>query len=185
MLQASRRSYICWRCSVHTFATEAGGARSGIAHLATNPRLPRTTYSQPRFISRVCADEYSTYVSSRVYYPDALPKGLATVQHSDSGLSRAAARALAGEFDADDEQPSIRERLRAWEEENPSEAKSILMDQPGEMTASNTYTRPQNITMAAFSTTTPLYDGDELSDLRSEDAMLKPGDMVELGYDQS
>ncbi|KAI1382147.1 RNB-domain-containing protein [Hypoxylon crocopeplum] len=50
---------------------------------------------------------------------------------------------------------------------------------------SNNYTRPQNVTMATFDVTTPLFDGDELGDLRSDDANLKPGDMVELNSDGS
>lgn len=47
---------------------------------------------------------------------------------------------------------------------------------------SNSFTRPQNVTMAQFDANSPLFQGDELSELRSDDTMLSPGDMVELGY---
>ncbi|KAK8114252.1 hypothetical protein PG999_006321 [Apiospora kogelbergensis] len=50
---------------------------------------------------------------------------------------------------------------------------------------SNSFTRPQNVTMAQFDANSPLFQGDELSELRSDDTMLSPGDMVELGSDGS
>lgn len=76
----------------------------------------------------------------------------------------------------------IRERLRIWDSENLDEAKSILNDSAEAGELSNSFTRPQNVTMATFAVASPLFDGDELGDLRSDDANLKPGDMVELGY---
>ncbi|KAI1459021.1 RNB-domain-containing protein [Annulohypoxylon moriforme] len=81
--------------------------------------------------------------------------------------------------------PPIRERLRIWEQENQDEAKTILADYAdiGEM--SNNITRPQNVSQATFDVSSPLFDGDELGDLRSDDANLKPGDMVELSSDSS
>lgn len=50
--------------------------------------------------------------------------------------------------------------------------------QAGEL--SNTFTRPQNVTMAQFDVTSPLFEGDELSDLRSDNINLQPGDLVEM-----
>jgi hypothetical protein len=50
----------------------------------------------------------------------------------------------------------------------------------GELT--NNVTRPQNVGMLQIEAedSTPLFAGDELVDLRSDDAMLDPGDLVEL-----
>ncbi|KAI0125887.1 hypothetical protein BJ170DRAFT_725547 [Xylariales sp. AK1849] len=45
---------------------------------------------------------------------------------------------------------------------------------------SNSFTRPQNVTMAEFDVSSPLFEGDELSDLRSDDATLQPGALVEM-----
>ncbi|RYP49763.1 hypothetical protein DL768_004550 [Monosporascus sp. mg162] len=45
---------------------------------------------------------------------------------------------------------------------------------------SNSFTRPQNAAVAQFEASTPLFEGDELEDLRSDTARLKPGDLVEL-----
>ncbi|KAH7035358.1 uncharacterized protein B0I36DRAFT_347154 [Microdochium trichocladiopsis] len=103
---------------------------------------------------------------------------MATVRHS-GGLSSAAARALAGLPDREIK-PPIRERLRAWEKENPGAVQSMLTDHAAEGETSNTYTRPQNMTTVQFDITKPLFDGDELSDLRSDDALLQAGDLVEL-----
>lgn len=52
--------------------------------------------------------------------------------------------------------------------------------QSGEL--SNSFTRPQNVTMARFDVTSPLFEGDELSDLRSDNINLKTGDLVEMRY---
>lgn len=47
----------------------------------------------------------------------------------------------------------------------------------------NSLTRPQNDSMHQVDVTPPLFDGDELSDLRSDSSNLKPGDLVEMRYD--
>jgi hypothetical protein len=76
----------------------------------------------------------------------------------------------------------IRDRLRLWEKDNPSEAQTILTDASYSGELSNTFTRPQNVTMAQFDVAPPLFEGDELSDLRSSSANLQPGDLVEMRY---
>lgn len=58
----------------------------------------------------------------------------------------------------------------------------MLVDMAYAGELSNSITRPQNVTMAQFDVGSSLFEGDELSDLRSEDAMLRPGDLVELRY---
>ena len=58
----------------------------------------------------------------------------------------------------------------------------MLEDFPEEGSLSNSFTRPQNVAMAQFEVSTPLFQGDELGELRSNDVMLKPGDLVELRY---
>ncbi|KAI0890000.1 mitochondrial protein cyt-4 [Annulohypoxylon maeteangense] len=80
---------------------------------------------------------------------------------------------------------NIRERLRRWEERHQDEVHTILADYADAGELSNNFTRPQNVAMATFDVASPLFDGDELGDLRSEDANLKPGDMVELSSDSS
>jgi len=74
----------------------------------------------------------------------------------------------------------IRQRLAAWEKENPAPVETMLTDHAAEGETSNTYTRPQNMTTVQIETSQPLFDGDELSDLRSDDALLQAGDLVEL-----
>lgn len=58
----------------------------------------------------------------------------------------------------------------------------MLTDFPDEGGLSNSFTRPQNVAMAQFEVSAPLFQGDELGELRSDDALLKPGDLVELRY---
>ncbi|KAI5866873.1 RNB-domain-containing protein [Durotheca rogersii] len=83
------------------------------------------------------------------------------------------------------EKLNIRERLRIWDEENQDEAKLIISDFADMGEVSNSFTRPQNLSMGQFEITPPLFDGDELSDLRSDSANLGPGDMVELSSEGS
>ena len=59
----------------------------------------------------------------------------------------------------------------------------MLEDFAEEGSLSNNYTRPQNVAMAQFDVTTPLFQGDELEELRSSHVMLMPGDLVELRYE--
>ena len=79
--------------------------------------------------------------------------------------------------------PSIRDLLRTWDEENPGPAQAMLEDLPEEGALSNSFTRPQNVAMAQFEVSTPLFQGYELEEVRSSAAMLKPGDLVELRYE--
>lgn len=69
--------------------------------------------------------------------------------------------------------------------ENPTEAQTMLTDiaHSGEVT--NSFTRPQNDSMHQVDVTAPVFDGDELSDLRSDSANLKPGDLVEMSSQAS
>jgi hypothetical protein len=48
----------------------------------------------------------------------------------------------------------------------------------------NNLTRPQNVGMIPIEVddSSPIFTGDELVDLRSDDAMLDPGDLVEIRY---
>lgn len=110
-------------------------------------------------------------------------RSLATVQHrgAEEYLQRLS-------LEEDPNAPKfvpIRERLRKWEAENPNEVQAMLVDfaQVGDL--SNSYTRPQNVTMAQIDHATPLFEGDELSDLRSDSATLKPGDLVEMSSEGS
>ncbi|KAI0003988.1 RNB-domain-containing protein [Xylariaceae sp. FL0662B] len=105
------------------------------------------------------------------------------MQHPVSGAGALPKKST--EEEQDEKQLPIRERLRRWELEHQSEVQSILSDHPNTGELSNSFTRPQNVTMAQFDVTSPLFDGDELGDLRSDDAVLKPGDMVELGSEGS
>jgi ABC-type nitrate/sulfonate/bicarbonate transport system substrate-binding protein len=75
---------------------------------------------------------------------------------------------------------TIRQRLRAWKDEHPDDTESLLSDSAELGELCNSYTRPQNVTMASFDVSPPLYNDDELSDLRSSDTQLRPGDMVEM-----
>ncbi|OTB06612.1 hypothetical protein M426DRAFT_318669 [Hypoxylon sp. CI-4A] len=109
---------------------------------------------------------------------------LATVQHPASDSNEQNAQLDETEEERRKKLP-IRERLRLWDEEHQDEAKTILSDFADSGELSNSFTRPQNVSMATFEVSSPLFDGDELGDLRSEDANLKPGDMVELGSDGS
>ncbi|CAJ2501710.1 Uu.00g045630.m01.CDS01 [Anthostomella pinea] len=109
-------------------------------------------------------------------------RSFATVQHLVSGDGSTTARqGKSGKG----KPPSIRQRLRKWDEENVTEAEAMLTDfaEMGEL--SNTFTRPQNVSMAQFEVDTPLFDGDELGELRSDDTVLKAGDMVELSAEGS
>ncbi|KAI1415988.1 RNB-domain-containing protein [Hypoxylon sp. FL1857] len=157
MLQASRTSYICWRCATQRATSAVVVPRSGTR------LLPRAN-------------------------PPLWGRALATVQHPASSREFSDAQLRAQEEEEEEERRSklpIRERLRIWDEENQDETKAILADYADSGELSNTITRPQNVTMATFEVTSPLFDGDELGDLRSEDANIKPGDMVELSSDGS
>ncbi|ETS87613.1 hypothetical protein PFICI_01441 [Pestalotiopsis fici W106-1] len=106
---------------------------------------------------------------------------LATVVHpsrEDGGGDQNAAAATPRALDR--KNLSIRERLRLWESENPTEAQSMLSDYAHTGEVSNSLTRPQNDSMHQVDVAPPLFDGDELSDLRSDSTNLRPGDLVEM-----
>ncbi|KAI1208851.1 RNB-domain-containing protein [Annulohypoxylon truncatum] len=107
-------------------------------------------------------------------------RNLTTVQNPEISGKEPEALDLLG-----DKKIPTRERLRRWEQENQSEAQTILSDYAADGELSNTITRPQNVSMASFEVASPLFDGDELGDLRAEDANLEPGDMVELSSESS
>ncbi|KAI1649787.1 RNB-domain-containing protein [Daldinia loculata] len=111
---------------------------------------------------------------------------LATAQHYNlSGNDPLAQLRALEEQDGKGNKIPIRERLRKWEEENQDEVKTILSDYADTGELSNSFTRPQNVSMGTFDVAAPLFDGDELGDLRSDDAILRPGDMVELSSEGS
>lgn len=110
-------------------------------------------------------------------------QSLATVHHEQSDYEDGLAGSSTARRGSGGRTP-IRERLRKWEEENPTEAEMMISDlsSVGELT--NNLTRPQNVATIQLDidATSPLFAGDELVDLRSDDAMLDPGDLVELQY---
>ncbi|KAH8675975.1 hypothetical protein BX600DRAFT_432511 [Xylariales sp. PMI_506] len=111
-----------------------------------------------------------------------LAKEFATVQHPDKsprGDGRSSTRAASTESEQQKSLP-VRERLRQWEIENPNPADATLSDFAFAGELSNIVTRPQNISMTQFTVASPLFDGDELSDLRADDSTLQAGDLVEL-----
>ncbi|KAI0842046.1 RNB-domain-containing protein [Hypoxylon sp. FL0890] len=152
MLQASRTSFVCWRCALQRPASDVVFSRSSARLLPRAKPLWRRT--------------------------------LATVRHPASSEEFPDAQLPAQEEQSREKIP-IRERLRIWDEEHQDEAKTILADYADAGELSNTITRPLNVAMATFEVASPLFDGDELGDLRAEDANIKPGDMVELSSDSS
>lgn len=110
-------------------------------------------------------------------------QSLATVRHKKSDPGDGLGGSSTGQLDSKSNLP-IRERLRIWQEQNPTEGEMMLSDfsSAGELT--NNLTRPQNVAMVQLDVddSSPLFAGDELVDLRSDDAMLDPGDLVELQY---
>ncbi|KAI1148629.1 hypothetical protein F4825DRAFT_454258 [Nemania diffusa] len=124
------------------------------------------------------------YKASR-YTNLAFRRGLATVNHTDSIYD------AEGKLSAVEEKPvsklSIRQRLKIWEEENPTQGEAMLGDYADEGDLINNLTRPQNVGMVQLDTdsSSPLFAGDELVDLRSNDAMLNAGDLVELNSESS
>ncbi|KAJ8126600.1 hypothetical protein O1611_g7039 [Lasiodiplodia mahajangana] len=106
------------------------------------------------------------------------PIELATVRHTNSNYD-ASSRSSAVEQASG---KPIRIRLRKWEDENPTLAEMMLSDHSDEGELTNNVTRPQNVGMVQLDAndSAPLFAGDELVDLRSDDAMLDAGDLVEL-----
>ncbi|KAI0019565.1 RNB-domain-containing protein [Xylariomycetidae sp. FL0641] len=90
----------------------------------------------------------------------------ATVQHSDAGRKP--------------EKLPIRERLRLWEAEHHVPIETAIADYADPGALSNSMTRPLNVTMGQFEIVAPMFDGDELGELRADDAILGPGDLVEF-----
>ncbi|KAI1756508.1 hypothetical protein F4782DRAFT_482821 [Xylaria castorea] len=161
MLQASGRSYVCWRCA----AGRLGPGPSSSSPWLRTPSMTGSLYK---------ATQYANSASIRK---------LATVRHIWSSYDL-----LNGSSDAEQEPAhgkrklSIRQRLHRWEEENPSPGEMMLCDFAADGDLGNNLTRPQNVGMMQIDgeDSSPLFAGDELLDLRSDDAMLDPGDLVEL-----
>lgn len=150
---------MCWRCAL-------GRPSIGRADLVANgSKLSASLHSR----RRVCVPFLSM---------DALAnwrcQNFATVQHEIS----------TPEDDSQQKQRKIpiRERLRQWDIDNPGVAAAMLTDFAEDGGLSNSFTRPQNVAMAQLDVSAPLFQGDELGELRSDDSNLKPGDLVELGY---
>ncbi|KAI1336829.1 hypothetical protein F5Y15DRAFT_196313 [Xylariaceae sp. FL0016] len=157
MLQASRRSYVCWRCAIRQVGFNATTSRSGARDLTqSSPSVARLT-------SPLSKRNFAT-VQHR------------SLNHDDSEASTVVETA---------NRLSIRERLRKWEEENPATNESIVVDDAPEGGLSNSFTRPQNVSMAQLESSTPVFDGDELGDLRSDSTAIKAGDLVEISSDNS
>ncbi|TRX97670.1 hypothetical protein FHL15_001425 [Xylaria flabelliformis] len=159
MLQASGRSYVCWRCA----ARHLGPSQSSSWLLSRS----------------MTAAQYDKSSSTR---------NLATVHHTQSNYG-----GLKGSSDGE-QAPArgrhrlpIRERLRRWEKENPSQGEMMMTDFAASGNLGNNLTRPQNVGMVQIETedSSPLFAGDELVDLRSDDAMLDIGDLVELSSEGS
>ncbi|KAI2629773.1 RNB-domain-containing protein [Hypoxylon sp. NC1633] len=157
MLQVLQAStrYVCWRCASKRVASDVA-----VSRLNGGKSLPRASRTLWR-------------------------RTLATVQHPSFGDNKPHAQLRASEEEERREKLPIRKRLRLWEEEHQDESQIILSDYAYEGDLSNSFTRPQNISMALFEVAAPLFDGDELGDLRSDDAQTKPGDMVELSSEGS
>ncbi|KAI2629047.1 hypothetical protein GGS21DRAFT_527201 [Xylaria nigripes] len=150
MLQASRRSYVCWRCAVRRISPD----------LYSRLRRP----SETEILCR--ATQYTNFTSRREF---------ATVNGSSSTY---------------DDSPlgfSFRDRLRQWEKDHGVEGKEMEADLPPEGDLNNSMTRPQNNATVEFDfeASSPMFTGDELTDLRSDDATLNCGDLVELSTNVS
>ncbi|KAK8048835.1 mitochondrial exoribonuclease Cyt-4 [Apiospora phragmitis] len=158
MLQASGRSYVCWQCTSRRLASSAASPRLDLAR-----KSYQASWNQPLKKTR----------------------GFATVQHHQNQDAKSSPRVSAYRAKKLGNQLPIRQRLRHWERDNPDEAQTMLADDPHSGDLSNSLTRPQNVTMAQFDANSPLFQGDELSELRSDDTMLASGDMVELSSDGS
>ncbi|KAK9425083.1 hypothetical protein SUNI508_03223 [Seiridium unicorne] len=155
MLQASR-SYVCWQCAARRVSSNGGLARLDRTAVVLNSK------------------------SLAQGQPTSGTRAFATVQHP----SRKATSPGSGANGAQ-RRVWIRERLWNWEKDNPTEAQTMLTDYSFAGELSNSFTRPQNVTMAQFDVTTPLFEGDELSDLRSDNTNLNAGDLVEMSAEGS
>ncbi|KAJ8118756.1 hypothetical protein ONZ43_g3927 [Nemania bipapillata] len=103
---------------------------------------------------------------------------LATVRHEKKRYNPVEEQPAVEEGSRD----PIRSRLRKWQDENPTQAEAMLSDFADQGELNNNITRPQNVGMVQIDVddSSPLFAGDELVDLRSADAMLGAGDLVEL-----
>ncbi|KAI0442233.1 mitochondrial protein cyt-4 [Xylaria telfairii] len=163
MLQASGRSYVCWRCAARRL----------------RPAGPSSAWLRTPSIPLGKATQHTSSASTR---------NLATVHHTQSNYD-----GVNGSSGVEQEPApripriSIRETLRRWEAENPTQAESMLGDYADDGSLSNNLTRPQNTSNlhVGVEDSSPLFGGDELEDLRSDDAMLNRGDLVELGSEGS
>ncbi|KAI1430009.1 hypothetical protein F5Y12DRAFT_724244 [Xylaria sp. FL1777] len=164
MLQASGRSYVCWRCVAGRFGPGPLSPWSRTSYV-TGALLKPTTYTQ--------------------YTNSASRRELATVHHTPSNYNALGNSPAPGQKSSTRTTP-IRERFRKWEAENPSLGEAMRTDHAS-YGLSNNLTRPQNVSMLQIDTedSTPWFAGDELVDLRSDDAMLDAGDLVEISVNDS
>ncbi|KAK5624667.1 hypothetical protein RRF57_000383 [Xylaria bambusicola] len=159
MLQASGRSYVCCRCTSRRLVPGLSSPWSS--------RIP------PPKVGGIC--RAAQYINTSSI------KKLATVRHNQSSRD-APGETPVSEGQREESSIPIRERLRIWEEENPTKGEMMLSDLASHGSLSNSHTRPMNVSMMQFDPddSTPLFFGDELADLRSDDAMLSAGDLVEI-----
>ncbi|GAP83460.1 putative mitochondrial protein cyt-4 protein [Rosellinia necatrix] len=160
MLQASGRSYVCWRCAGRSSGSGPGPASPWL-HTSVKGSFRHTTQ----------------------YISPASRRALATVRHVPSKYDNPV-ESLAKKLRRD---TPLRRELIEWQKENPSEREMILADYADDGHLSNNTTRPQNTSMAQIDNgdTSPLFVDDEMMDLRSDDAMLAQGDLVELSSEGS
>ncbi|KAB5536410.1 hypothetical protein GE09DRAFT_326598 [Coniochaeta sp. 2T2.1] len=123
--------------------------------------------------------------ATRISRSRGLRKGFATVHHNN----KRAAGSLPKPEEGETQRPTIpiRERLRQWEAENPLPAQSLLVDHGDPGARNNSLTRAQSVSQIdvdfdrdAADSYQPLFEGDDLDDLRSSSSDIQPGDMVEL-----
>ncbi|KAI0486433.1 hypothetical protein F4859DRAFT_370281 [Xylaria cf. heliscus] len=186
MLQASGRAYVCWQCT----ARHLGAGRSSTwlrtpsvsVSVSVAGERCKATHSHPPHSKSHSQTHSKTHSHSHSHSHtrstnSTSTRNLATVRDTRANYNGSAAG-------SGNRKPklSIRERLRKWEEDNPGQAEMMLCDYADDSFLSNNLTRPQNVGMAqvGFQDSSPMFAGDELVDLRSDDAMLEVGDMVEL-----
>ncbi|KAI1870268.1 hypothetical protein JX265_006438 [Neoarthrinium moseri] len=162
MLRASR-AYVCWRCAART-----AGSPGRLQRLEPSAGLRNAPPS-----NRAQGESHRAF---------------ATVHHASGDVPAAegATSSKAAAYLATGGKPlGIRQKLKKWADENPSESTAMLTDHAYDGEVSNNFTRPQNISMAQMDVSSPLFEGDELSDLRSDEIQLQAGDLIEMSSDAS
>ncbi|KAJ9157249.1 RNB-domain-containing protein [Pleurostoma richardsiae] len=155
MLKSSSNSYICWRCLNRKTSALFGQFR------------PRTHGS--------LAAPFSTKqrLLATVNRPDELRPKSHDASAQDWSVTRTG-RPL-----------DIRERLRQWEKEHAEQAITAPKDYSPPGALRNTFTRSEapnlvEIDEDAERDNQPLFDGDDLVDLRSDTAVVHAGDLIEV-----